>query len=801
MYAAPESARPLRQAGLVEGCLVRAPWIAVAALLLAGPAFAQLVLPRPDEPFRGKIAPTRDHAVPDWPQAVKAPTGAPNIVLILLDDVGYAAAGTFGGPAATPELDRLAAGGVRYNDFNTTAICSPTRASLLTGRNQHQVGFGNLQDVPAGFPGYNTIWHRETASVAEVLRLNGYSTAAFGKWHNTPIWEISPVGPFDHWPTGLGFEYFYGFMGGESSQWEPRLYRNTVPVEPPGGFLHGYHLTTDLVNDALHWVREHDAVSPDKPYFLYFATGAVHAPHHVPKPWIDQYRGRFDRGWDRLREESFARQKKLGVIPAEAELTPRPKELPAWDGLSADQKRLYARQMEVYAGFLSQTDFEVGRLLRGVRDADPGANTLVLYVVGDNGGSAEGGLEGADANTAVIDGEKDDLATQISHIDDLGGPYFDNHYAAAWAWATSAPFQWMKQVASHFGGTRDGLVVSWPGHTAQPDVVRGQFSHVNDIAPTIYAAAHVVFPEVVDGVKQLPLEGRSLLATFTDPLVPTGHNEQYFEIFGNRAIYKDGWVAGARRYAPWEIFINPGKVFSTDFDKDRWELYHVAEDYSEAHDLAAQNPGKLAELKAEFDREAVRNDVYPLVPIPIFGAPSPIAGRKHFVYGAGVDRIPPDVVPNLAGRSHRLTAEIEVPAKGGDGVIVAEGGRFGGFSLFVKGGRLIYENNTLGRLRDQIVADRALPAGHATVVFEFSPDGKPTGPPSLQNRRFQSGEGRLLIDGKQVGAGHFAQFGGFADAINETLDVGLDSGSPVSRDYLAPYPYAGVVTRVTIDLL
>ena len=782
--------------------MVRALWVAVMLCPMLSPATAggQQLLPRPDAPFRGKIARTRDHAVPDWPQAVHAPAGAPNIVLILLDDVGYAAAGTFGGPAATPELDGLAAGGVRYNDFNTSAICSPTRASLLTGRNQHQVGFGNLQDVPAGFPGYNTIWHKETASVAEVLRLNGYSTAAFGKWHNTPIWEISPVGPFDHWPTGLGFEYFYGFLGGESSQWEPRLYRNTVPVEPPGGFLHGYHLTPDLVNDALHWVREHDAVSPDKPFFLYFATGAVHAPHHVPKPWIDRYRGKFDQGWDRLREESFARQKKLGVIPASAELTPRPKELPSWDSLSADQKRLYARQMEVYAGFLSQTDFEVGRLLRGVRDANPGANTLVLYVVGDNGGSAEGGLEGSDANTAVIDGEKDDLATQITHIDDLGSPYYDNHYAAAWAWATSAPFQWMKQVASHFGGTRDGFVVSWPGHTAQPAVVRGQFSHVNDIAPTIYAAAHIVFPEIVNGVKQLPLEGRSLLATFSDPAAQTGHNKQYFEIFGNRAIYKDGWVAGARRYAPWEIFINPGKIFATNFDQDRWELYHVAEDYSEAHDLAAENPQKLAELKAEFDREAIRNDVYPLVPIPIFGAPSPIAGRKHFVYGEGVNRIPPDVVPNLAGRSHRLTAEIEVPARGGDGVIVAEGGRFGGFSLFVSSGKLTYENNTLGRIREQIVADAVLPAGHATIAFEFVPDGKPTDPPSLQNRRFQSGRGRLLINGKQVGAGHFAQFGGFADAINETLDVGLDSGSPVSRDYLAPNPYAGVVAKVTIDL-
>ncbi len=768
---------------------------------LSSHAAAQEVLPRPDPPFQGRIAPTRDHAEPAWPQAVHAPAGAPNVVLIVLDDVGFGAAATFGGPAATPELDKLAAAGVRYNDFNTTAICSPTRASLLTGRNQHQVGFGNLQDVPAGFPGYNTMWHKETASVAEVLRQNGYSTAAFGKWHNTPIWEISPVGPFDHWPTGLGFEYFYGFMGGESSEWEPRLYRGTAPVEPPGGFLHGYHLTTDLVNDALHWVREHDAVAPDRPFFLYFATGATHAPHHVPKPWIEKYRGKFDEGWDRLREEIFARQKALRVIPASAELTTRPKELPAWESLTADQKRLYARQMEVYAGFLSQTDDEVGRLLRGLHDAGSMDNTLVIYVVGDNGGSAEGGLEGSDAATATTDGQSNDLAAQLRHIDDLGSPYFDNHYAAAWSWATSTPFQWMKQIASHFGGTRDGLVVWWPGHTARPEMVRGQFSHVNDIAPTIYAAAHITFPDIVNDVRQIPLEGRSLLATFTDPAATTGHDEQYFEIFGNRAIYKDGWVAGARRYAPWEIYQNPLKVFAPTFDQDRWELYHVDIDFSEAHDLAAQNPGKLAELKAEFDREAKRNGVYPLVPLPIFGAPSPRTGRDHFVYAEGVDRVPPDVVPDLSGRAHRLTAEILVPRGGADGVIVAEGGRFGGFSLFVKNNRVIYENNTLGKTHEQIVSTTPLPSGHVTIVFEFTPENRFSSLLAIVNRRPPGGDGRLLINGNEVGTAHFEQFGDFTDAINETLDVGRDTGSPVSPEYLAPNPFGGVVTKVTIDLL
>jgi arylsulfatase A-like enzyme len=789
--------RAVRLFALVVPALVPS----LAAPGLAAPGLAASVLPQPDPPFHGKIAANRSQAVPDWPAPIKAPAGAPNIVLVLLDDVGFAAPGTFGGPAATPRLDQLAASGVRYNDFNTTAICSPTRASLLTGRNQHQVGFGNLQDVAAGFPGYNTIWHKSTASIAEVLRESGYSTAAFGKWHNTPIWEISPSGPFDHWPTGLGFEYFYGFLWGESSQWEPLLYRNTTPVPAPGRFDQGYHLTVDLVNDALHWVREHDAVTPSKPFFLYFATGATHAPHHVPKVWIDKYRGQFEQGWDKLREESFARQKTLGVIPADAELTPRPKELPAWDSLSADQKKLYARQMEVYAGFLSQTDAEVGRLLDGIKADGHDKDTLVLYVVGDNGGSAEGGLEGSDANLATFGGEKSDLASMLSHIDDLGSPYYDNHYAAGWSWATTAPFQWMKQIASHFGGTRDGFVVSWPGHTADPQAVRTQFAHVNDIAPTIYQAAGVTFPDEIDGAKQLPLEGRSLVATFTDPSAKTGHDEQYFEIFGNRAIYKDGWVAGARRYAPWELFTNPLKVFAGDPAKDTWELYHVATDFSEAHDLAASNPQKLNELKAEFDREAKRNDVYPLVPIPLIGVPSPLTGRTHFVYGEGVDRIPLAVTPDLTARAHRLTAEIEVPPQGGDGVIVAEGGRYGGFSLYVSGGKLVYENNTLGTVHERIISTAALPQGHAVVTLDFKPDAGIKAQMGLLRKIPGPGKATLLLNGQKVGETHFSKFGGFASSIDEPLDIGRDSGSPVSAAYQSPNPYPGRVTRVTIDLL
>ena len=766
-----------------------------ASQALASPT----ALPQPEQPFKGKVDVTRDKSVPDWPQRLKATGNAPNIVLILLDDVGFGAPGTFGGPATTPELDKLAAAGLRFNQFHTTAICSPTRASLLTGRNQHQTGFGNLQDVPAGFPGYNTIWHKETASVAEILKQNGYSTAAFGKWHNTPIWEISPAGPFDHWPTGLGFEYFYGFLYGESSQWEPRLYRGTTPVDPPAKPEQGYHLTTDLVNDALAWVRQHDAVAAEKPFFLYFATGATHAPHHVPKEWIDKYKGQFGQGWDKLREETFARQKALGVIPANAELTPRPKELPAWQSLSADQKKLYARQMEVYAAFLSHTDAEIGRLLQGLKDEGKSENTLVLYVVGDNGGSADGGLEGSENNFATLAGAKQEVPTMLSHLSDLGSPLYDNHYAAGWSWATTTPFQRMKQIASHFGGTRDGFVVAWPGHTAQSEVVRQQFSHVNDVAPTIYAAAGIDFPTEVNGVKQTPLEGKNLVPAFTDPSAKTGHNEQYFEIFGNRAIYKDGWVAGARRYAPWELFTNPAKIFAGKFENDQWELYHVSEDFSEAHDLAATNPDKLKELQQEFDKEATRNGVYPLVPLPV-DYPSVVAGKNSFRYGEGVSRLPLAVVPDFGAHSHLITAEVEFPPANAQGVILAEGGRYGGFSLYVKDGRLVYENNTFGNAGETILASGPLPTGKAQIVFEYQQDPLKQVLSLLRLPRVTSGTGRLFVDGNLVGERHFCQFGGFASSINETFDVGRDSGSPVSKSYESPFAFTGKVKSVTIDL-
>ncbi len=475
---------------------MRFQYIASAMLALCTVAIAPAqILPKPDPPFQGKVDISPGKSTPDWPKPATAPKGAPNVVLILLDDVGFAATSTFGGAAPTPALDRLAAGGLRYNRFHVNAMCSPTRGALLSGRNSHEIGFGMIAESAVGYPGYNSLWPRSSAGIAQVLKLNGYSTAAFGKWHNTPVWDVNPAGPFDRWPIGLGFEYFYGFLGASTSQWEPNLYRNVSAVEAPASSKEGYHITTDLVNDAIGWVRRHDAMTPSKPFFLYFATGATHSPHHVPQEWVNKFKGKFDQGWDKLRADTFARQKELGVIPANAELTPRPKEIVAWDSLGAEQKKLLARQMEVYAAFLAQTDYEVGRLLDAIRANGHTEDTAVFYIVGDNGASAEGGTDGRDAVTA--EGQPLSLAERWSQYDDLGSETFTNMYATAWAWATNSPFQWAKRVASHLGGTRDAMVVSWPGHVRSTGELRSQFHHVIDIAPTIFELAGIQAPKVV----------------------------------------------------------------------------------------------------------------------------------------------------------------------------------------------------------------------------------------------------------------------------------------------------------------
>ena len=757
-------------------------------------AFAQTpapaVLPQPEPEFRGKIAFTSEESTPDWPQPPKAPANAPNVVLILLDDVGFAASGTFGGPAQTPGLDQLAARGLRYNQFHTTALCTPTRAALLTGRNDHRAGFGTVMESVTGFPGYNGLWKKSTVSVAEVLRRNGYSTAAFGKWHNTPLWEISPVGPFDRWPTGLGFEYFYGFMAGATTQWDTPLYRNTTPVEPSRSPSQGYHFTADITDDAIRWVHTHQSLAPEKPYFLYFATGATHEPHHVPKEWIDKYLGRFDQGWDQLRAEIFARQKKLGVIPANAELTPRPREIPAWDSLSADQKKLYARQMEVYAAFLAHTDHEVQRLVRTVQEGPQGDNTLIIYIVGDNGASAEGGLAGRDVEPKNVSSTAAGLtptpvAERLQYIDELGSELHLNQYSAGWAWATGAPFQWMKQVASHFGGTTDPVIVSWPARIKDFGGLRSQFTHVNAVAATLYEVIGIPFPHVVDGVEQLPLDGVSFAYTFDDAKAPSRHTLQIFEQMGSRAIYKDGWVAGARHAVPWDY------VRNNDYASDRWELYHITEDYSQAHDLAARYPEKLKELRALFEVEARRNDIYPLgtgFGGKPFGTGQPrLAGeRKEFVFYPGTPRIPASQAPEF-GRSHRITATVSMPAAGADGALIADGGRVGGFVLYVKEGHLVYESNFHGRSRDLITSNVPVPTGKSELAFEFT-------------QRGGGGTGRLYINGQLVGEKPIAHFSPPTfTSESDSFSIGQALGSPVSNAYQPPFAFGGTLEKLKVE--
>jgi arylsulfatase len=758
-------------------------------------------LPKPDPAFRGKIDPSRDKASPDWPQRTGARKGAPNIVLILLDDVGFGATGTFGGPVPTPALDQLAKSGLRYNRFHVNSLCSPTRAALLSGRNDHEIGFGTVVEGASGYPGYNSVWPKSAVSIAEVLKQNGYSTAAFGKWHNTPVWETNPAGPFDHWPTNLGFEYYYGFMGGADSQWHPRLYRNTVAVEPPATPAQGYHLTTDLVNDASRWVQQHDAVLPYKPFFLYFATGATHTPHHVAKEWIAKFAGTFDQGWDSLREQTYARQKEFGIIPANAELTPRPKELPAWDSLNANQKKLLAHEMEVYAAFLAQTDFEIGRLLANIRAENHTEYTIVFYIAGDNGASAEGGPEGIDAYT--VDGKKQTTEERLQHIDDLGGELFINHYSAAWAWATNTPFQWSKQVASHLGGTRDPLIVSWPGHINDAGGLRTQFHHVTDIAPTLYELAGVQLPDMVNGVKQLPLEGVSMVYSFDRPDQPSAHKIQYFEMLGNRGIYKDGWWAGSRHLLPWQSS-QLANWEQHSPEQNPWELYNLNADYSQAHNLADQNPEKLKELQQLFDSEARRNNVYPLAPHRTL-PPAPGGDQTSFVYHAGAQRIPTSSAPRVAGHAHRITADLDVPTAGVEGVIVAQGGRYGGYTLYVKDGHVIYEVNAFGNRSGIIVSTKMLEAGKAHIVVDFTPDeSRPTNQPvtggvgqGAQVRAVGPGFAHLTINGQPAGETPVAIFGGY---YYETFDIGSDLGTPVSSAYTSPFAFNGQLDTVKVDI-
>jgi len=795
-YAHPEASHELLPLKLMRTSLptgIVALFVAAAPTAL-GQEGERSTLPIPHEPFGGKIGRTFEDSEQDYPQPVAPPEGAPNVVLILIDDLGFGHPSTFGGPIPTPALDRLAQEGVRYNRFHTTAICSPTRVALLTGRNHHQCATGTITELSTGYPGYHSIWPRSCASIAEVLKQNGYSTAAWGKWHNTPDWETSPIGPFDRWPTGLGFEYFYGFQGGETSQWYPQLFRNTTPVEPPATPDEGYHLTEDITDDAIAWIQRQDSIDPDKPFFIYFATGATHAPLHAPKEWIERFAGQFDQGWDAVREETLARQKRMGVVPEDTRLTPRPEEIPAWDGLSDDAKRLYARHQESFAGFLAHTDHHVGRLLDAVRALPDADNTLILYVVGDNGPSAEGSLTGTTNNMMTQNGFPDSVEAQLHEFDEIGGPKHENHFPVGWAWAGSSPFQWMKRVPSHFGGTRNGLVVSWPARIKATGQIRSQFHHVIDIAPTVYEAVGIPEPAVVGGFEQTPIAGISMAYTLAEPGAEGRRKTQYFETGGHRAIYHEGWVATAFHGVPWELAGSSG-----DFDADRWELYNIEEDFSQAHDLAEENPGKLEELQGIFDREAKRFGVYPLDDRFADRArnperPSVTRGRKSFSYGPGTVRIPEGSAPPIYQRSHTIQADLTVGDEGVEGVIVAEGGSSGGYSLYVAEGKLVYEYNFFGRDRYKIVSDSRLPSGDVQVSARYEQRPIPDDAPAT------GGAVTLMINGTEVGRGELENVVPARFSATETLDIGSDLGSTVSPTYVAPHAFSGEIKRVRIEL-
>jgi arylsulfatase A-like enzyme len=710
---------------------------------------------------------------------VRPPKGAPNVMVILIDDVGYGATSVFGGPCQTPNFDKLSKGGLRYTRFHTTALCSPTRQALLTGRNHHSVGMGAITEIATAAPGYSSVLPNTKAPLALTLKLNGYSTAQFGKCHEVPVWQTSPAGPFKAWPTGGGgFEYFYGFIGGENNQWDPALYEGTTPIEPPKTPEEGYHLTEDLTDKAIAWTRQQKALLPDKPFFMYFAPGATHAPHHVPKAWIDKYKGKFAHGWDKQREITFNRQKELGVIGADAVLTPRHAEIPAWDAMDPKLKPVLEREMEVYAAFMEHTDHHVGRLLDALRDLDILDDTLIYLIVGDNGASAEGTLQGAFNEMANFNGMAA-LETPeflMSKLDEFGGEGSYGHFAVGWAWAMDAPYQWTKQVASHWGGTRNGTIVHWPNGIKAKGEIRSQFHHVIDIAPTLLEAAGLPEPTAVNGVAQRPIEGVSMLYSFDDANAPERHETQYFEMFGNRGIYHKGWTAVTRHKTPWLLV---GEKVPA-FDDDVWELYDTNKDWSQANNLAKQMPEKLHELQRLWLIEATRYNVLPLddraaerLNPDLAGRPVLIRGNRQLLFG-GMGRLSENSVVSIKNKSHSVTAELEVPKSGAEGVIIAQGGNIGGWSLYAKGGKLKYCYNLFGIEYNYVEAKSALPAGDHQVRMEFAYEGGGLG---------KGGVVSLFVDGRKAGEGKVRATTPMVFSADDGCDVGMDTGSPVSEDY------------------
>jgi len=726
-------------------------------------------------------------------QDVTAPKGAPNVLLVLIDDMGFGQPGAFGGPIQMPTLDRIANRGLRYNRFHTTAVCSATRAALLTGNNAHTVNCGEIADNATGFPGNTFVRPDNVTPLAQILRMNGYNTAAYGKSHETPGWEIIPTGPFDRWPTSLGFEEFYGFVGGDMNHWAPMLYHGTTKVELKRDA--NYHLTTDMADKAIAWMGLQKSLTPDKPFFVYFAPGATHAPHHAPKAWAEKYKGQFDMGWDKLREQTFERQKKVGIIPADAKISPRPKEIPAWDSFSPMEQKLFARQMEVFAGFAEHTDHEIGRMVDYLESIGQLDNTLIVYIAGDNGSSSEGGKYGTFNETAALNSSPGTVDQMMALYDEWGGPNTFPHFAMGWAWAGNSPYPWVKQIAGHLGGSRTGMAVSWPKGIQAKGEIRSQFHHVIDVAPTILEVVQIPQPKKVNGFEQKPMDGVSMLASFRDAKAPENHLTQYFDVFGNRGIYDNGWLAGTVHNVPW--------IFNAKLpalDDDVWELYDLRNDFTSAVNLAASNPQKLDEMKQIFNREAIKHKVFPIddrkaeriVPA-VAGRPDILKGRTEMTFYEGMRGLFELAIISVKNCAFTVTSEVELKDDRTNGVIIAQGGRFGGWAIFMKDGKPAYEHNFFGQERYKATATEAIPAGKHTIVFHFTPDE----PKKLGS----GGKGILSVDGKQVAEVKTPKMVYGVFAFDDGLGIGVDDETNVSLDYKeGDNAFTGKIRRVTINV-
>jgi arylsulfatase A-like enzyme len=751
-----------------------------------------VALPPPPLPFGGVANETLQGSKTWWQPTVAPPNGAPNVLLIMTDDQGYGVSSTFGGVIPTPALDRVANAGLRYTQFHSTALCSPTRAALITGRNHHEVGFGVISELSTGFPGYDSYIGPENATIGRVLKEHGFATSWFGKNHNTPGSQFGAAGPYDQWPSGMGFDYFYGFMGGETDQWTPYLYRDHTPISP---WLDkpGYNLTTDLADEAIDYMRNVNASAPDKPFFLYYVPGGSHSPHQPTKEWIDKFKGKFDMGWNKLRDEIFANQKRLGVIPADTELTPWPDDLPQWDSLSFLEKKLFARQAEVYAAYTAYTDYEINRVIQEVEDQGKLDNTLIIYICGDNGTSPEGTLVGTPNTYTGYNGILNiPVKDQMLFYEAWGSDKTYPHMAVPWAWAFDTPFKWTKQIASHFGGTRQGMAISWPARIKDAGGIRTQFHHIIDIVPTILEATGITAPQQVDGIKQNPIEGVSMTYTWdqANTSAASTRTTQYFEMVGNRGIYHDGWYANTTPpVAPWLL-----GAAMPDINSYNWELYNIAEDYSQANDLAKKMPDKLKEMQTLFDQEAQKYNVYPLdnagFARSIMPRPSPVAGKTVFTYSGAVAGIPLGDSPSLLGRSFKITADVDVPAGGGNGMIVTQGGRFGGFGLYLLNGHPVFNYNLLMLKHVRWEAPGLSPGNHS-IVFDFTYDGPGVG---------KGGTGVLSVDGIACDTKTLEHTIPLLIPVDETMDIGSDKYTPVSDEYTLPFTFTGKINKLTFNL-